>query len=40
MWDAIRADIPVLAAAPDQITTKAIRSIAPLWPGRPPAWVK
>jgi hypothetical protein len=45
MWDAIRADIPVLAAVTSELGTaanrvQALRELAPLWPGRAPAWVR
>jgi hypothetical protein len=38
MWDAIRADLPLLAAAGDKLDARALRVLAPLWPKRPPAW--
>lgn len=38
MWDAIRADIPVVAAAPARLDARGVRALAPLWPRRTPAW--
>jgi len=45
MWDAIRADIPMLAAVTSELETatsrvQALRELAPLWPGRAPAWAR
>jgi hypothetical protein len=38
IWGAIRADIAALAAAPAKLDARALRALAPLWPGRVPAW--
>ncbi len=38
MWDAIRADLPVVAAAPVRLDARGVRALAPLWPRRTPAW--
>jgi hypothetical protein len=40
-WATIRADIPRLASAGiDRPTLSTLRSLAPLWPGREPAWAR
>jgi hypothetical protein len=43
-WDAIRTDIPVIAARTGELETakdrvEALRKLAPLWTGRPPGWL-
>jgi len=45
LWSAIRADIPVIAAATPALETArtrvaALRELAPLWVDRAPAWVR
>jgi hypothetical protein len=39
MWGAIRADIAIMATAPAKLDARAVRALAPLWPGKTPAWV-
>ncbi|HUQ08452.1 MAG TPA: hypothetical protein VM261_38440 [Kofleriaceae bacterium] len=38
MWDAIRADLPVVAASGAKLTAGSVRKLAPLWPAKPPTW--
>jgi hypothetical protein len=41
IWDAIRADIAVVAAAaPGKLDAKGVRNLAPLWPAKAPAWAR
>ncbi len=45
VWDATRADVAALARATDRVIAArdraaALRRVAPLWPGRAPAWTR